>query len=548
MLNKLGFLALASSLSLAACGGETTEPDGPQTPDDIPRVLGAGEKADNFLSASAQEYFVRGTTTVELGPEYADASEEDRLARAQELVPYKQVVIGWFLNAYLIDKSNDADNAEYGGMKALTKNDSYESLNIRHVEGDVYAFDFVQEIGGQHDLLAELGEEGGAVANEDGTWTMELTIGKVSTQEMLQLEYNNEWYRSAPWSSFNPAAIDAERLETLELNLEEQEPSTDAWIDYPRLVEDGTVDISVFFGWDYHGDYHRVHSRATFNYLVGEGFEAPTGNFDEYATNRGALTKTLMVRGEPVEYRVTLWWGEPGTDTDADTAAGGILLEDEMRAAFARDEVIMFSGHSGPFYGFALANWKKTPEGDLDDSEIRTLEMPRDKYQIVLAEGCDTYALGEAFWSNPNKSAETSLDIITTTSFSDAGSSATVTEFLNAVAGDDGNGNLQPMTYTTLLEDLDNNSYWFDTMYGVHGIDDNPKSDPLADTDQLCLACSSDGDCLAGGSCVAFEDGAACTYECTSDAGCPSGYVCQESETDGWLSANYCVPETLTCG
>lgn len=536
---------LGAALTVSACGdsGSTTAPDNAE----LPRVLGQGEKADNFRSQTAQEYFVRGTSTVVLDDEFTDAAEEERLARAQELVPYRHVVIGWFLNSYLIDKSRDADNAEYGGMKALTKNDSYESLNLRHVEGNTYEFDFVQEIGGQLDLLAELGQVGAAEPLEDGTWNLELTIGKISTDEMLEMDYGSEWYRSAPWSKFNPADVDPERLETITLNLEEQERSTDAWIDYPRLIEDGTVDISIFFGWDYHDEYHRRHSRSTFDHLVRNGFTAPVASFDDYAANRDALVKTINVGGQPVEYRITLWWGEPGTDTDPDTDAGGILLENEMRAALMRDEVIGFSGHSGSFYGFALANWRQTAEGDLDDSELRTIDMPADKYQIVLAEGCDTYALGEAFWANPNKSAETSLDIVTTTSFSDAGTSRTVTDFLDALSGTDDDNNLEPKTYSQLLDNLDDNSYWFHTMYGVHGIDDNPKADPLADRGQLCGGCASNADCGAGGSCVGLADGGVCTFRCTADAGCGAGFVCQASEVDGWLTDNFCVPETLVC-
>ena len=538
-------IVCGTALIFSACGGDGPTPDTANS--DLPRLLGADEKSDNFRSESAQEYFVRGTTTVELEPEFAEATEDERLARAQELVAYRQVVIGWFLNSYLIDKSRDADNAGYGGMRALTKNDSYESLNIRQVDGETYAFDFVQEIGGQLDLLAELGQKANAIPHEDGTWTLELIIGKISTQEMLRLNSGSEWYRSAPWSTFDPETVDAERLETIELNLEEQERSTDAWIDYPRLIEDGTVDVSIFFGWDYHDEGHRKYSRSTFNYLVRDGFTAPTATYDDYAAQRAPLTKTLNVGGQPVEYRVTLWWGEPGTDTDPDTDAGGRVLEDEMRAAFARDEVIAFSGHSGSFYGFALANWRQTAEGDLDDSEVRTLDMPADKYQIVLAEGCDTYALGEAFWANPNKSSETSLDIITTTSFSDAGISTAVTDFLRAIAGDDGENNLVPMTYAALLDDLDSNSRWFQSMYGVHGIDDNPKSDPLADKEQLCASCALDADCGARGTCVGLAGGGVCSYECTADAGCPGGFVCQQSEVGGWLQASYCVPESLSC-
>ena len=78
--------------------------------------------------------------------------------------------------------------------------------------------------------MAELGQKADATPHEDGTWTLELQIGKISTEEMLRLDLNNEWYRSSPWSSFNPESVDAERLETIDLNLEEQERSTDAWI------------------------------------------------------------------------------------------------------------------------------------------------------------------------------------------------------------------------------------------------------------------------------------------------------------------------------
>ena len=50
---------------LAGCGGESAQPAGGD--EEIPTVLGPGEKADNFRSESAQEYYVTGTTTITLG-------------------------------------------------------------------------------------------------------------------------------------------------------------------------------------------------------------------------------------------------------------------------------------------------------------------------------------------------------------------------------------------------------------------------------------------------------------------------------------------------
>ena len=46
--------------------------------------------------------------------------------------------------------------------------------------------------------------------------------------------------------------------------------------------------------------------------------------------------------------------------------------------------------------------------------------MPR-TYQIVVANGCNTYDLGQAFWKNPGKADHTNINVITTTSFSNAG-------------------------------------------------------------------------------------------------------------------------------
>lgn len=42
--------------------------------------------------------------------------------------------------------------------------------------------------------------------------------------------------------------------------------------------------------------------------------------------------------------------------TDPDTDAGGKVLEDLARASLKTRDVVIYSGHSGPFYGFALAN------------------------------------------------------------------------------------------------------------------------------------------------------------------------------------------------
>jgi hypothetical protein len=49
----------------------------------------------------------------------------------RRLIGFKQVVVSWFLNAWLAPKdSKDDANYGYGGFNALTKNGSFEDLDI----------------------------------------------------------------------------------------------------------------------------------------------------------------------------------------------------------------------------------------------------------------------------------------------------------------------------------------------------------------------------------------------------------------------------------
>lgn len=538
-------LALAAALNFAACAEDSSTPDTDgQAAGEALSIVEPG-KEDNFFSVSAQEYLLTGTTTVQLEASYAGRSYEERLKRAQALVPYRQTVIGWFLNAYMIEKSDKDENKDHGGFKALTKNGSWEDLDLREVDELTFAFDLRQEIAGPLNLLDVLPTKVG----EDGKRRFELTMGRISTAEMQRLDYNNEWYRKSPWGSFNPANLTPDRLETIELAIEAEPRSADAWFDYPRLIEDGVLDIGVHFGWDYHKEYHLVHSRSIYEWLVREGFKSPVASYDALLRDSGPLTKTVQTPEGAVELRVSLFWGKPGSATDPDTDAGGRALEEDMRASLKNRDVIVFSGHSGPFYGFALANWRKTDEGDLDDSELETVEMPAGRYQVVLAEGCDTYAQGQAFFNNPAKADREHLDIITTTSFSNAGTDATVRDFLRAFVELDAAGVPKAPTLSELLQDLDSNSFWFTTMYGVHGIDDNLRRHPWANEAALCEWCIVDSDCGASGNkCVALADGQkACTFQCTGDEGCPDGFVCQAAQSGGWIRSNVCVTRNATC-
>ena len=519
--------------------GVTAQEDG-----DLPELVPPGKK-DDFLSLSAQEYYVQGTAQITLDPEDAAKSEEERLFAVKRLIPFKQIVIGWFMNQYVGPKDSHSSNKDYGSFETLTKNGSYEDLAITLVEGDTYEFTFRQEVGGTLDLLNKLP----ATSVGEGRYEFDLVVGKPSNEKMQELETNNEWYRSAPWDGFDPAKVSDAQKETLRLTIWAEQRSEDAWIDTNRLFEDGLVTIGLHFGWDYHSEYHLKHSQSVYGWLTGTmGFESPVASYDDYRRTSGPLTKVIKANGKDVRVELSMFWGKPGTDTDPDTYAGGVQLEDDMRESLKDREVIIFSGHSGPFYGFALANWRKTDEGDLDDSEIPGLDMP-DAYQVVLAEGCETYALGEAFLQNPAKTSHTNLDILTSTNFSNASTPNTVKDFLTSIFDTDAAGNHKPWTYKELLRELDGNSTWFNTMYGVHGIDDNPHIHPYARLDNLCSHCTTASDCGGEGNlCTKLNsDERVCTARCTTSDGCPNGYTCMDVASGGWINTRQCVPAALTC-
>ncbi len=530
-------LAILMCTTTFACdeGAPAEEPTG--------SIVEAG-KADDFLSLSAREYWVEGTTRIVLDASWAAKPEAERLKEIKRLIPARQIVIGWFLNQYLVDKEEEG----YGGFKSLTKNGAYEDLNLKKVDERTWSFDFRQQVGGQEDLITALPD---AKALGNGVWTFDLVIGKISTADMQRLDTDREWYRDAPWGSFNPANVAEDKKEIQALKISLQPAEDDAWVDLDRLMEDGKLSIGIHFGWDYHSAYHEKHSKDVYTWLVSrKGFKSPVAKWEDLRHDAGPLKGSVTWRGKKVAAEVSLFWGRKGdAGSDPDTAAGGKQLEADMFTSLKSREVVIFSGHSGPFYGFALANWKVTSEGDVDDSELAVAELWKDHYQLVVAEGCDTYGIGQSFALNPSKPGLKDLDVITTTSFSNAASAGTITDTLSVLLGAPGSATATATKYSQLLADLDANSSWFDSMYGVHGLDDNPHVHPWADLSKACKTCSTNGACGDGMRCVKMKDGKkACAAECTSSLGCGTGYECRNVSVDSYLATKVCAPISLQCG
>jgi len=525
------WLATAALIATAAaCAGQDSDEDAEDG-----FVVEDG-KADNYLSNKAKEFIVTGTARVTV-------EEGQGEARAKKLVMLKHVATTWFLNQYLVDKETGEHgdpNADYGGFAAMVKNGAYTDLALKPINGTTWEFKFEQVIAGKKNLISKL------PLDSHGAFTIE--VGKPTNSEM---EHDAEWYRKAPWDNWDPANVAAAKKETLTLTVRPETVSTDGWWDYARLFADGKLTIDAHFGYDYNPEKaHLVDSKAFYTWLTGRGFRSPVSSFDKLTRTSGPLTKTIDANGKSVKVEVRIFYPRPGTVTDPDSDAGGKQMERDMFSSLSDRDVVVYSGHSGSLYGFALANWDKTDEGDVDDTELAVAQLWKDHYQIVFAEGCNTYMLGNTLLQNPNKQGK-NIDVITTTSFSV--SYSPVEDFLGRLLEQDSQGRLRPRTMTQTIEDLDLYSVGepSPTMYGIHGIDDNPKLHPFANPENACKKCSSNAACGGvGNSCVSVgTSGRRCVAACTDDSGCGVGYKCKPvaSASTSTIYGNYCVPATRSC-
>jgi hypothetical protein len=270
------------------------------------------------------------------------------------------------------------------------------------------------------------------------------------------------------------------------------------------------------------------------------------GSYDELRVDSGDFEKTIRVNGAELEVSVKLV--HPGQGDPADPAFAG-AMKAALIEAFSARQIIAYEGHAGPLYGFALANWNVTEAGELDDSELPSLSIPKDFYQVVLASGCDTYMVADALYENPVKVGRVDLDVITTSSFSNAaGNGRTAKLLVDAVVNQSQDGELEPQMYGDLLRKLNQES-WFSPIYGVHGIDDNPRDNPFADKSLLCQACESHADC--GGfdnSCVDLgSDNRRCTTKCQTNDDCPAGYACFDIADGSTITSRACAPAAGAC-
>jgi len=524
----LAALVLTSN-ALVAC--DQAEPDSPDDYEVVPEG-----KEDSFRSPSAMEFSAKSTATVTLPESARSLPDAERLARATELVSAKLVQIGWFLNLYVSDKEPEDTNKDYGGFHAMARTSSVESLGITPVDELTFEFNFEATIAAQNKFVSLLPGTSAA-----GGKQIELAMGKISNDDLL----SGTWQGRYGVHDWDPNKVDPTTVERLPMLVAANTRSSNAYLDYKRLYADGKLVVGAQFGWDYNaGRADLANAEQLYDELLAIGFESPVGSFKDLKLDSGPLTRTGTYDGKSVEISVKLV--HPGMVASPSTNA--VDLRNALLDMLATKEVVLFNGHAGVSGRLLPADFRSTSAGNILPSEYATIPL-YDGYQILLVEGCQTYAtFTDNFRKNPLKKGPdgelVNMDIVTSTSYTWTSQGAEAMEdILFPLIGRDGGSNVKPATWDDILRAM-NEAPNETAFMGVNGIDNDPHAHPYGRADMLGKTCTSSTACGGDGNLCMKQASSAtkiCGTVCLDDAGCSDGYRCASVASGGTLTTHACV-------
>jgi hypothetical protein len=517
---------------LASCGSfDDPADDGDYT------VVDEG-KEDSFRSPAALEFLAKADATVTLAEADRSLTDAQRLEKAKDLVSAKLLQIGWFLNLWVADKEDEDANKSYGGFHAMARNSSVKSLSITAVDAVTFKFNFEATIAGQNSFLNLVG---GTAAS--GGKKVDLKMGKLSNDELVN---GTTWQSRYDVHTWDPNKVPATEVETLPVTITKAPRSENAYLDYGKLYADGKLEVGAQFGWDYNaGRADLANAEQLYDELVGIGFASPVTAFKDLKLDSAPLTRKGIYNGKPVDISVKLV--HPGMVANVTT--DGAKLRDALLDLLKTKEVILFNGHAGVSGRLLTADFRSNSLGTIAPTEYPTLAL-RDGYQILLVEGCQTYArFTDGFRQNPAKRGPNGelkdMDIVTSTSYTWTSQGAeSMEQILFPLIGEDGAKNVKPATWDDILRAM-NAAPNTTAFMGVNGIDNDPHGHPYARADKLGKSCTAASTCGGEGNlCVkkaASSTAKVCASVCIDDAGCPSAYRCASVATTGTLSGRACV-------
>jgi hypothetical protein len=511
---------------LAACGADTgADQQGSDEP--LAEVVPEG-KADNYLSPTSMEYRLWGEGQITLDDAWADKADQDKETHAKELLDYKFKAYGHFINVYVTNKEHEDANKDYGGFSGLVRPSSLSSL-VEPVDGARMTWTFVWEfeMGGPRDMLAHLPLQ----TRSNGERWFPVKLPALSESQCIAGSYPD---------SFDPSTYTG-AMEEIEVAIEPEKESFDAWPEYRRLWDDGKLDMMILVGGDYNAErYDLKAAEQIFSWLKSAGFRHSAASYTDLTIDSPPFTKTIQADGKAVTVEVTLYHADIVSDDKLD------LLRQKIVEAYEAMDVLIYDGHAGQDPSYSGVVYHYNPRRAISANDLAQLALPA-KYQIFMFNGCKTYSVyPTALYASATKNTS-NLDIISTVNFSWLTMQPfTTSGFINQLLAQK-SGTHDPRTYVEILTEI-NKSANANVYYGVHGLDDNTHLNPYADVSALCRACSRDSDCPgAGNRCVRLSGGSFCAAECTADDGCPQGYKCKQIAEGNQIVGKQCLPQTYQC-
>ncbi len=532
---RIASLLFASGLALGAGACSASDDPAPgSAAGDSPFQYVPPGKADDYRSTKGSEYSLIALDSITLSTDDMALTGAERQARAEELVQLRFKALSFFIYAYLGAKSRSDSNYGYGGFRTTVRQKTFQGQDINERPGEPGTYDFIfeAEVGGPKDLLGKL-------PLTDNTFPLTLPI--LTTAEVESGSY------SSKYKHFDPSAHAPEDLTSVDVEIEEKPSEPDAYPEYAAMFEDGMLDVAIHVGGDYNdARYDLSTARAIFDRLQSDlGLEAPVASFDDLKIDSGPFTGKFDSNGNSVDFHVYLIH----PDMNKEEGVGYPGLIDSYKASAAVRDIVIYDGHAGYNTSYSGVVVHYNPRHAIAADDFDTLDLP-DKYQLFFFNGCKTYtSYADAMYDHPAKNSK-NLDIITTVNFSWLSEMTRVTTDFLKTTVDTSAGTHAPRSYDQTLGKLNSGGSW-DVIYGVHGLSDNPRISPYADTASLCSSCDTNSACPGVDNlCLKLSPTAAyCAVACTDDTGCPEGYSCQSAAASGSsvISASQCVPKAQTC-
>ena len=473
-----------------------------------------------------------------------DATEYANVQVRDAIVDDRLLAIETYLAALITDKYPDIfQNFDYGNYKSTVRHETMRADRIYASDtAGIYNIDFNVKIAGPTDLIDQTG----------GTFDIQMPANVTGSDIGFPL-----------WEirRFDPAT-EAGELESVLGTINEIAQSSNTFPEYDRLLDDDSLDITVWAGYDYTEDRIDLWaSMRSWLALFAEGFEMQADgdyvdveDMDQEVYDEVVETMGIYYPGSITDFSIELF-ARMKSDTVFSKQVfyknraitinvklrhrnlyegNNSLLKTEFLDEVVSSDILIYNGHAGPYYG-----WYLGPENDafIGVDAVAELTMDPNRYQIMIISGCQTYSTyAEHFYRNPAKNTN-NLDVITTVNWIQLShGERSINSILRFFVADT-DGDYRVFSYGQILNYPNTDVFETDAFWATQGTNDNPVVNPLANVASFGTSCSADEDCgsTPENRCARGE----CSVQSMSGYVCPEGY----DFIDPWsVWGAYCAP------